>query len=232
MHMDPVSQGDPHVPAHNAERAAINALEEAINNRIPFPGGAATGDLMRWDGTAWVTTDTRFFEGEGNPNGVVAAPIGSRYVDKLATNETVEWTKTSGGDSNEGWTAPAKETKDTGVRNIASLITPIPAGAIVHYARLQRWGNVVSMYLDLTMPTAATPSWAVIPSALPGFSPGFDRYGALQDNRETANTGGTQVSSTGQVFIYNTVSPKKRDRYSGTWLTRDAWPAALPGTAL
>lgn len=103
MPLSPVSSGDPHVPAHNSERDAINALEQNVASRIPFPPGAATGDLLRWDGVRWLTTETRFFEGEGDPNGVVAAPVGSRYVDKLATNGAVEWVKAYDGDANTGW---------------------------------------------------------------------------------------------------------------------------------
>lgn len=105
MPLNPVSSGDPHVPAHNAERTAINNLETALAGKISLPSGAATGDLLRWDGTKWLTTDTRFFEGTGNPNGVVAAPVGSRYVDKTGTRGAVDWVKTSGADSNVGWTS-------------------------------------------------------------------------------------------------------------------------------
>lgn len=105
MSLSPVSSGDPHVPAHNAEREEINALAALIDDRIPFPGGLATGDLLRWDGTQFVSTETRFFEGHGNPNGVVAAPVGSRYVDMDATRGAVDWVKSSGGTGNTGWSS-------------------------------------------------------------------------------------------------------------------------------
>lgn len=103
MTLNPVSSGDPHVPAHNAERDAINALELEVAQKITLPPGAQTGDLLRWDGTQWLTTETRMFEGNGNPNGLIAAPVGSRYVDKNATHGAVEWIKNGGGDSNTGW---------------------------------------------------------------------------------------------------------------------------------
>lgn len=103
--LPPVTTNDPHPAAHNAERTAINTLQDQMANKITMPGGAATGDLLRWDGTQWLTTETRFFEGVGNPNGKVAAPIGSRYVDKTGTRGAVTWDKTSGGESNAGWTS-------------------------------------------------------------------------------------------------------------------------------
>ena len=103
MPLDPVALDDPHVPAHNEERDAINTLQTQMSGKITLPAGAATGDLLRFDGEQWVTTDTRYFEGEGNPNGVLAAPVGSRYIDKVATFGAVEWVKSTGGDSNQGW---------------------------------------------------------------------------------------------------------------------------------
>lgn len=225
MPLDPVSSGDPHVPAHNAERTAINDLEVAVGDRIPFPPGAATGDLLRWDGTAWVTTETRFFEGEGRPDGVFAAPVGSRYIDKTAEQGAVEWVKRSGGDSNVGWLVLAG---DTGWRNIASLAT-VPGGATVHSARVRRLGHVVDMFFDLTMPTA-NGTWTLF-NAMTGFGPGYSLYAGLHDNNELASTGGTLVDSDGGVFIYKTLAGK-RDRFHGTWLTSDPWPTVLPGAAI
>lgn len=100
--LDPVSNGDPHAPAHNLERDAINALQDAMLDKISFPPGLATGDMLVWDGTQIVSTETRFFEGDGNPNGVVAAPVGSRYIDKIATLGAVQWIKSTG-TGNTGW---------------------------------------------------------------------------------------------------------------------------------
>lgn len=103
MPLDPVSVGDPHAPIHNEERQAIKDLQAGLSTKISLPPGAATGDLLRWDGTAWMTTDTRFFEGNGSPNNQIAAPVGSRYVDKTGAQGAVEWIKRTGGDSNTGW---------------------------------------------------------------------------------------------------------------------------------
>lgn len=105
--LDPVFVGEPLPAALNEERTAINDLTGEVGARIPHPAGVDTGELLRWDGTKWVPTLTRFFEGEGNPNGVVAAPVGSRYVNTLATRSEVEWVKSSGGDTNQGWTTSA-----------------------------------------------------------------------------------------------------------------------------
>lgn len=225
MPLDPVSSGDPHVPAHNAERDAINALEAEMETKIPYPSGAATGDLMRWGGTAWETTETRFFEGEGRPDGVFAAPVGSRYIDKIAAQGAVEWVKRSGADSNVGWMCLAG---DTGRRNVAALIDKRTT-AVVNAALLIRVGQVVELYIDIKMPSNVTSPYTLF--TLPvGFRPMYTRYGALTDNKEGADTGGTAVFADGRVNIYTPVAAKT-DRYSGNWLTADAWPAVLPGSA-
>lgn len=225
MPLDPVALDDPHVPAHNEERDAINQLEIDVAARIPHPSGAATGDLLRWDGTKWVTTDTRFMEGNGRPDGVVAAPVGSRYIDKTGAQGAVEWVKRAGVDSNQGWMCLAG---DTGPRNVQNLVS-IGNGDLYN-AILVRVGQVIELHLDITMPSNKPSPWLVL--TLPvGFRPVYSRYGALTDNKEGADTGGTLVNTGGGVYIYNPVA-NKRDRYSGNWLTRDAWPTALPGSPI
>lgn len=225
MSLPPVSQGDPHTPAHNAERDAINALEEALKTKIGLPSGASTGDLLRWDGTQWLTTETRFFEGEGRPDGQIAAPIGSRYVDKLGAQGAVEWVKRAGTpDSAVGWICLAG---DTGDRNISASVLK-RTGTVVNSGHLQRSGQIVHFYVDITMPTNVSSPYKIFDLPL-GFRPIHDIYGGLTDNKEGADTGGTLVMATGVVNIYTPVAGK-RDRYHGIWPTQDAWPSALPGT--
>ena len=225
MALDPVSSGDPHVPAHNAERDAINDLENEVNARIPFPSGAATGDLLRWDGTQWLTTQTRFFEGNGRPDGVVAAPVGSRYVDKVGAQGAVEWSKKAGGDTAFGWFCLAG---DTGRRDIRSLFTV--GNGTIHSAYVSRVGHVVDMWFDVTMPSNMGTADVQLLPALPGFSPGYGRYAALQDNKENACTKGTMIHPDGGVSVFGVVGGK-RDKFSGIWSTRDPWPTSLPGAA-
>lgn len=217
--------GDPLPAALNEERDAINALIAESETKIPFPAGAQTGDLMRWSGTDWETTETRFFEGDGRPDGVFAAPQGSRYVDKTGAQGAVEWVKRAGGDTNEGWICLAG---DTGPRNIAALVDK--GNGTLWSAILIRSGQVVELFIDITMPSNKPSPYTLL--TLPaGFKPQYNRYGAMTDNKEGADTGGTQVTSAGAVIIYLPVSGK-RDRYSGNWLTADAWPSVLPGASM
>lgn len=217
--------GDPLPQALNEDRDNLEYLDAEVEKRIPFPTGAAFGDLLRWNGDSWETTETRFLEGEGRPDGVVAAPIGSRYIDKLGAQGAVEWVKRANADTNTGWICLAG---DTGDRNISADIIK-RTGVTVHSAHLQRSGQVCHFYLDLTMPSAGNLGSPYKVFDLPvGFRPVHDIYGGLTDNKEGADTGGTLVAANGVINIYGPVAGK-RDRYHGIWPTQDAWPAALPG---
>lgn len=223
MPLDPVALDDPHVPAHNEERDAINSLEVAVGTKIPLPAGAQFGDLLRWNGDSWETTETRFLEGDGPPDGVVAAPIGSRYIDKTGAQGAIEWVKRANGDTNTGWFCVAG---DTGVRDITALIDK--GNGTINVAKVSRIGNTVDMYFDITMPSNRTATWQLF-SALPGFGPGFNRYAAMQDNNELATSKGSLVNTAGGVTLYGVIGAK-RDRFTGTWSTRDPWPTILPGS--
>lgn len=226
--LTPVTTGDPHVSAHNAEREAINLLAEDVETKMDLPTTPLVGQLIRWNGTSWQPSVTRLFEGEGDPNGKVAAPVGSRYVDLKPGQPAVEWTKSTGtATSNTGWTRPGVLRTD--FLNISALVDT-RGTAVVYTAVLARWGEVVDLYLDLKMPTNTTSPWLVL--TLPvGFRPPVLRHGGIQDNNEAASVS-TSVGSDGKVQLY-TLTSGKRDRYTGTWLTREAWPATpYPGTPL
>lgn len=221
--LDPVFVGDPLPQRLNEERDAINLLDEAVDDRIPVPPGAQTGDLLRWDGTQWLTTETRLFEIEGRPEGSIAAPVGSRCIDKLATAGAVEWVKAAG-DLNTGWLCLAGA---TGRRDVKAQIKT-RTGTVVNAAYLLRTNYMVEFYLDITMPNNQASPYNVydIPA---GFRPTYNKYGALTDNKEGADTGGSYVGSDGVVNIYSPVAGK-RDRYHGLWITENPWPDALPGS--
>lgn len=225
MSLDPVSSGDPHVAAHNEEREAINDLETAIPLLIPKPNSPQVGDMLRYDGSNWVSSVSRLFEGVGQPQGTVAAPVGSTYIQLDGTTGAVRWLKAAGVDENDntGWIL---EVGDTGWRNVLSMVA-LPSGAAKYSANIRRLNNLVQVYFDLDTPAAGS-SWNVM--TLPvGFRPRFTTYGALTDNNEAAAKS-TSVSAAGVVNL--SIITNKRDRFNGMWFTDEAWPGALPGVAL
>ena len=224
MPLEPVSTQDLHVPAHNEEREAINQLNEIMKTRIGLPPSAAYGDLLWFDGTNWMTTETRFLEGSGRPETKVAGPVGSRYVNKNPDDGGVLWVKTSGGDSTTGWVCVAG---NTGLRDIKNQIALRNTG-VANVAYLSRVGNTVELYVDMKMPNNTSSPYTIYTLPL-GFRPQHNLHGGLTDNKEGADTGGTAVLTNGSVYIYNPVAGKS-DRYRGTWQTVEAWPANLPGS--
>jgi hypothetical protein len=225
MTLLPVSTNDPHVAAHNEERDAINELQDDLGTKLDLPSNPLTGEMLRYDGLKWARTTARYFEGEGSPEGVIAAPVGSRYVDKNATGGAIEWIKRFGlATSNTGWILSAYS--DTGWRNVLGMLQK-PSGSVGYTAMIRRVGMMVDAYFDLETPNA-NGNWDFL--TLPdGFRPTFSRYGALQDNKENAATS-TYVSAAGLCRL-TTIKGSWRDRFNGTWMTTDNWPAVLPGVA-
>lgn len=219
-----VSDGDPHVAAHNEERDAINDLQDDIPTLVAKPSAPQEGQILLYKSGEWTKSDTRMFEGSGSPEGNLAAPVGSRYVAIGGSSGAVEWLKVTG-TGNTGWVALLA---DTGFRNISAQIATRSSGT-VQSAYLRRVGDVVDFYLDMTMPNNEASPYLLW--TLPvGFRPPVARYGALQDNNENAaNT--TSVGSNGEINLYSPHATK-RDRWNGVWTTRDAWPSSLPGSVL
>lgn len=211
--------------ALNETREVVNQHDVVLDTKIDKPGGTATGNLLVHDGVTWTPTETRFFEGTVRPEGNFAAPVGSRYINKNGSQGAVEWVKRTGGDSNTGWMVLAG---DTGTRNVSAQVSKGNNG-VVHECRLQRVGHVVDFYIDMTIPGNASNPYLFY-TMPPGFTPTGNRYGGLQDNKELASNG-TAVFGNGNAQLYSPVGGK-RDRWSGTWITNDAWPTSLPGSAL
>lgn len=73
--------------------------------------------------------------GQGMPNGKVSAPVGTTYVDTVATNGALKWIKRSGTD-NQGWEVL---TGDTGWINL-----PIVSKLGASYLKIRRVNNMVT----------------------------------------------------------------------------------------
>jgi hypothetical protein len=126
---------------------------------------------------------------------------------------------------------------DTGLRNVSAMLTDpnILQSAPAPLAYLRRQAHTVEFYCDFQA-IAATPASPFAVIALPaGFRSGIayaatamyvpvTAYGV---NRQTILASG----ASGVLNAY-TVPAGTRDRYHGTWLTGDAWPTNLPGTAV
>jgi len=168
-------------------------------------------------------------QGVGFPEGVVSAPVGTRYTDTAATNGAVEWIKATG-TGNTGWKVVYG---DTGSRNVTADIvaqTPGFQQGGMGGARIQRVGNQVTLVIPqfgcstsgllYTVPTGyrATSATNNAQYAFP----------VMRNNAAVAQLQIGQYSGLASVTLGGTVSIYAHATM--TWVTNDPWPATLPGT--
>ncbi len=171
------------------------------------------------------TDEQRNLYGRGLPEGRVAAPVGTRYTDRDATNGAIEWIKATG-EGSTGWRVVYG---DTGSRNLTSLLlNGFAEASNFGRVRLSRIGNLVELSLRFDSRAKTSDTFLDVPvgfrpiteyatfrmtDALNPFSSG---YMDLFQDRDRLRT---NVSS---AFASSTAS----------WFTRDPWPTTLPGTAV
>lgn len=163
--------------------------------------------------------------GVGSPEGVVAAPFGTRYVDTAGTVGAVEWVKWSG-TGNTGWVASGS---DTGDRLVASSIANLGDATLV----ARRVGSQVTV--TLIQGTAGTATGTVSLTTLPvGFRP--TRTGSIVAAPVVTQTGalvtGAALAITDAGVVTLTGATNATRHYAQvTYTTANAYPTTLPGTA-
>lgn len=115
---------------------------------------------------------------------------------------------------------------DTGVRDMIATYAPSNDWAVYNNAYLRRVGSTVecTLHLNGTSASADLVGAALIPS---GFRPGKNQYFPAQSNGLNTRLG--EVLTSGNVTIYSHAALIYY--MQTTWLTLDAWPASLPGSA-
>lgn len=221
--------GEPGPPGQDGEKG-----DPGIG--VPTTGNQ-TGDLMRWNGSVWTQTATKFFEGTGDPNGVVTAPVGSTFVNTETGgyNGARRWTKATG-TGNTGWVVVDG---DTGWADIQAYLTAdwvkqSPAWATCEIRRVngdvqfrftlqstKTSGNVngtVNVFTGL--PVAWRPSASVITTGAAG-------YFGSPNGPATFSFSGSGWSARG-IGIAGTYTESTQLNGSFTIPTTDAWPSTLP----
>ena len=207
--------------------------------------------------TTLVRTGVRSWEGTGSPEGVVTAPIGWRYVDRVATNGAVEWVKATG-TGNTGWRVVFG---DTGWRKVASWtagvqdaanqigtidLTQWSIGAGAADITLRRVGDQVAVkfrrffsggaYLSKT-----NTGWAnvfttadVMPAGFqPGAATNNDRATSVASITAAGVTVGFGTDNVNRVLPFAVYAPAGTVMYGALfeYPTTAAWPTVLPGVA-
>lgn len=203
----------------DASKPISTAQQTALNAKVAKAGDTMTGQLTVPSVNIGGIT---YSSGTGFPEGVVAAPIGSKYIDTAATNGAIEWTKKSGTGST-GWVVSVG---DTGRRRIT-----VTDGTFTYpNIFLRRVGNMIHFSFFDGINSEHTFLAGSIPA---GFSPAdtgaryrvpFAIYG---DGTNAVRTWGS-IAGNGSIYISGNTSVA---RGIADYLTSDAWPTTLPGTA-
>jgi len=220
----PTSSTDNTVARFDSTAGAIQTSGVVIddNNRLTVATGA-TGGYGFASGAVHLS-------GTGSPEGVVTATPGSTWLQTDATTDVkgwIRWIKATG-TGNTGWQAGAEA--DTGTRNLNGVAWAngwAPWGA--NGQRLRRIGNVVDMEIDLTKASATNDTCYTLPSGFRPFSPSIGAVFTCQ----SANS-----AVPAEVVVVNGDINVIRSSISGDvmymrlcFITSDAWPTSLPGSA-
>lgn len=184
--------------------------------------------------------------GTGMPNGKVAAPVGTTYVDTAATNGALKWIKRTGTD-NQGWEVL---TGDTGWRTL-NIVSKLGAS----YLKVRRKNDTVMYQFGglqwgwFGIVRRGGPGYSIQPSdrerncyilstqRVPqGFRPEFSLIGGIYNDKGTPyGTWYLGGPSDGNMLRFQFTDPVPTDRDIGDirvssimYLTSEPWPTILP----
>ncbi len=211
--------------------------------RVPAGSNGAlmVADSGETAGVKW--SDIQHLTGTGSPEGVVSAPVGSTFTNTEAGgyNGARAWRKASGSGST-GWVVTEG---DTGPRSLVSAgLASSFVGASSHPLwTLQRVGPRVTTTFRLN-PASAGGSWATPANIFNASVPTGFRIGAASQDVAlgTGSVNGAAPAAINalwnntylqvDVFASGTWATSDLLIGSASWITTDAWPSSLPGSAL
>ncbi|MBK8168327.1 MAG: hypothetical protein IPK64_20455 [bacterium] len=177
--------------------------------------------------------------GTGSPEGVVTAAPGSTWLQTDATTDVkgwIRWIKATG-TGNTGWQVGPEA--DAGWRDISSLLnTGVAKSASSGAAALCRTGDVVQVHFNVTISAGSVTQ--LTSGALPtGFRPSSKVPIGIV-GVSTASSADASLGTTAALGYYAQASPIRLTAsapnpgtvtWTASWITDDAWPASLPGSA-
>lgn len=163
-------------------------------------------------------------EGTGSPQSVVSAPVGSTYIDTAATTGAIRWIKATG-TGNTGWVV---EYGDTGWRNLTAV--SLLNGWTTSSFYLRRVGNVVNVSGTFSKASTTGVGIYTLPS---GFRctpvDVYSKFGATSTSDDVAEW--FVIAANHTLSAKYTLMTGTTLYLHGSWLTTDAWPSSLPGSA-
>jgi hypothetical protein len=215
-------------------------------NTVSLSGGGGSIVLPSAPANTGGQANEYEIHGVGMPNGRVAAPVGTTYVDTAVTNRALKWIKRSGTD-NQGWEVL---TGDTGWRKLPAL--SVLGASAVHVRRVN---NTITYRFDglswgwFGIKRRNSPGYAAHPSnrekmlfilnngAIPyGFRAPFSLIGQIfNDSGVPYGTWYVGSAADANHLRFQFTDPVPTDRDIGdirvsliSYITDDPWPERLP----
>ena len=198
---------------HPTDTSRAPTASPTFTGRVTVASGAANGISQ---------SGTLDLVGTGSPEGAVTAPVGSTWRDTNATTGAIKWIKATG-TGNTGWVV---EYGDTGQRYLTAVLENGWTAAAFH---IRRTGRLVYLTAVNLVGTASSSTTAY---TLPvGFRPpNTTQLPAWYDTGVTMSPG-VILFTTGEATLGGTRTNYTNGRIASSWITPDAWPTVLPGTA-
>ena len=225
------------------------------DNLVAGPGSSTDNALVRFDGTggktvqgSGITVDDsgkvtfgdvgasaglelgssgpRVMSGTGSPEGVVTAPVGSMWTDEAATTGAIKWIKVSG-TGNTGWVV---EYGDTGWRDVSALLVVDATRTDAEFPRVRRVKETI--VFQGVWRNSGTPFRSQLLTLPVGFRPTLGLYVHVPyDDAVTAYYRNFKAGADGSLSYGGPAMDGSNFEYYATWVTNEAWPSSLPGSA-
>ena len=225
------------------------------DNLVAGPGSSTDNALVRFDGTggktvqgSGITVDDsgkvtfgdvgasaglelgssgpRVMSGTGSPEGVVTAPVGSMWTDEAATTGAIKWIKVSG-TGNTGWVV---EYGDTGWRDVSALLVVDATRTDAEFPRVRRVKETI--VFQGVWRNSGTPFRSQLLTLPVGFRPTLGLYVHVPyDDAVTAHYRNFKAGANGSLSYGGPAMDGSNFEYYATWVTNEAWPSSLPGSA-
>ncbi len=190
-------------------------------------GKTTLGSVGATAGLELGSSGPRVMSGTGSPESVVTAPVGSTWTDTAATNGAIQWIKATG-TGNTGWVV---QYGDTGARNVTSLKNVIGTLTLTTL-QVRRIGPLVSMAIDFA-DSQTNPSSVALFTLPSGFKPtgGPLYFDSPYNSSNTTAVRRMRISASTGIVYYGGATDASGYAVNMSWMTADAWPTSLPGSA-
>lgn len=205
------------------DTALTKKIDTGLENKVNKAGDTMTGNLIV---PSISINGSNFLTGTGFPNGVVAAPVGSIYVDKNLTCGALLWIKQTG-NGNTGWKVISGDTGwldcNTIFEQLFDSSDPLDTGC-----KIRRINNTVYLAIKVKVKTVSEISVNIKNS---GFSSGdtIPQPIIIQQLRNTGKSAQMQISNYSFLWLPGYTGAKVGDRVTcnSSYTTTANWPTTL-----